>query len=98
MEKFYAKFEYGTPSLIKVEVTKETPKTYQVAHEYTIILGNWYYLSSRVEKEDSIFDTQEKAIDYLIERNTQWLERARKEVKRLEDSLNELDKMLEGLK
>jgi len=63
---YAAKWKYG-PDLARVEIAKETPKTFTV--ESAEILAGYCYFGKRTSKEKySLFDTMAEALAWLLEK------------------------------
>lgn len=70
---FVAKFSYGRASLAKVQVTKETPKTFVIAG-YERVLGSQWLGKVLLKSKSGIFRTPEEAMAYLIEKAEAYVE------------------------
>ena len=90
---YVASFSYGKANLTRVEVVKETPKSFMVkSRESKIILG-WQYLPERVSKEKHhYFDTPEQAMEHLVKCGHEHILACRK---KLEQAISEHHKLIQ---
>jgi len=97
MEKYFAEFRYGKPSLARATVTKETEKTFAIEGFETII--GWWYANKRVDKGKYFYsDTMLEALVYLKEQASEYVEAQRAEVARAQEQVDMLSDMVFKLK
>jgi len=82
-----------TPSLTKMEVVKETPKTFKIGKRIAILgFSRWARIINK--ENDGYYETAEEAIRYLIERGCVIMENAEKTLQQAAERNEMLEELL----
>lgn len=90
MVKYTADFSYGSPTLTRLFIEKDTPQTIVVA-DYENLMGVWSRGKGPVMKRSvNLFDSPLEAIQFLMGRIKKGIERTERELERLHAQYDEL--------
>lgn len=93
---YIASFEYGKPRLARVELIKETPKTYTVDGKSKVqLLDSYVYHPERISKSDGkyyVAKTKQEALNWLIEKMNRYIEREKKGLEQARKTKRNLEK------